>query len=270
MEVRKAWLSVDGLKPMLRLTSLTLVYIRLDDENLEKINECFPNLQFLSLMDVGGLKTPHIQLSHLKTFFWRVSNAPLSLSVHAPHLTELHLSCIEPKFLTLETPRLALLDLMISVPSGDIKLGHFQNLINLRFNSWDYMRLFKNLNGGHSVKTLELGVPDGEASTELEPSVIMIEDLVDLFCGLEELKLVGAARHSILGGLEDVKLCLKRLVIKVEKSNLYDFGAISEVLKLCTPCEVALLLPGDMESAAAAKKDVVDKYARKFPEFRWK
>lgn len=256
---------------MPRLTSLTLVFIRLDDEDLEKVNECCPHLQFLSLMDVGGLKRPCIHLSRLKTLFWRVSNTPISLSVHAPNLTALHLSCIEPKFLSLETPCVTLLDLMIKIPSGDIKFRHFQNLINLRFNTWDYSKLFSILSGAHTVKTLGLDVPDEDVSPELESWAIMISDFVDLFCGLEELKLVGAAKYLICGGNEDVKLCLKRLVIQVTESDFYDFGDISEVLKMYTPCEVALVFPADMDSnAAAAKKDVLDKYARKFPEFRWR
>jgi hypothetical protein len=270
LEVRNAWLSVDGLKLMLKLTSLTLVFIRLDDEDLEKVNECFPHLQFLSLMDVGGLKRPRIHLSYLKTLFWKVSNTPLSLTVNAPHLTELHLSCIEPELLSLETPHLSLLDLTIVTLSGDIKLGHFQNLINLRANTWDCSKFFRILNGAHTVKTLELNVPEVNVSTEHESSVIMISDFVDLFCGLEELKLVGAAKYRICGGNEHIKLSLKRLVIEVEEYDFHDFGAISEVMKVCTPCEVALLFRADMESSAASKKDVLVKYAQKFPEFRWR
>lgn len=39
LEVKNAWLSVDGLNPMPALTSLTLEFIRLDDEDLNKVNE---------------------------------------------------------------------------------------------------------------------------------------------------------------------------------------------------------------------------------------
>ncbi|KAJ3702309.1 hypothetical protein LUZ61_006014 [Rhynchospora tenuis] len=269
LEVRNAWISVDGLKPMLRLTSLTLELVRLDDEDLEKINECFPHLQFLYLIGVGGLKKPHVRLSHLKTFFWSVSDTPKSIAIHAPHLTDLRLSCIEPKFFSLETPHLSLLDLKIERPSGDIKLGHFQGLETLRFSSWDYPKLFKVLNGVHTVKTLELDVPDGEVPAELKSRVVMISDFVELFCGLEELQLYGVTRYLIHSGDENVKVCLKRLVIEVEEPDFYDFRTISEVLKMCTPCEVSLLFLGN-EPPAAIKKEMLDKYAQKFPEFRWR
>ncbi|KAJ4796841.1 F-box/LRR-repeat protein [Rhynchospora pubera] len=268
LEVRNAWLSVNGLKPMLRLTSLTLQFIRLDDEDLEKINECFPHLQFLSLIGVGGLKKPHVCLSHLETFVWSVSDTPKSIAIHAPHLTELRLSCIEPKFFSLETPHLSLLDLMIERPSGDIKLGHFQDLETLRFRSWDYPKLFKVLNGVHTVKTLELNVPYGEVPAKLESRVVMISDFVELFCGLEELQLFGLARYFIHSGDEDVKVCLKRLVIEVEVSDFYDFKTISEVLKMCMPCEVVLMFSAD-DPPTAIKKEIIDKYAQTFPEFRW-
>ncbi|KAI9128945.1 hypothetical protein K1719_000428 [Acacia pycnantha] len=65
--VRNAWLSVDGLIPMQMLTSLTLEFVRLDDEDLSKINSCFPNLKELNLIGVGGLREPKINLLRLIT-----------------------------------------------------------------------------------------------------------------------------------------------------------------------------------------------------------
>ena len=44
LEVKNAWLSVDGLNAMPTLTSLTLEFIRLDDEDLNKVNNFFPCL----------------------------------------------------------------------------------------------------------------------------------------------------------------------------------------------------------------------------------
>ncbi|GAV62186.1 F-box-like domain-containing protein [Cephalotus follicularis] len=89
IEVKNAWLSVDGLSPMPTLTNLTLEFIRLDDEDLDKVNDCFPFLRVLHLVGVGGLKDPKINLLHLRTCQWTVSNAPLSLSICAPNLEKL-------------------------------------------------------------------------------------------------------------------------------------------------------------------------------------
>ncbi|KAK3164128.1 hypothetical protein QOZ80_1AG0013050 [Eleusine coracana subsp. coracana] len=72
--LRNAWLSVDGLKEMPNLTHLTLEFIRLNDENLDRLNECFPCLHTLNLIGVGGLKDPKIHLPQLKTCRWEVSN----------------------------------------------------------------------------------------------------------------------------------------------------------------------------------------------------
>nr|DAD42661.1 TPA_asm: hypothetical protein HUJ06_000891 [Nelumbo nucifera] len=68
LEVKNAWLSVEGLKSMPVLTSLTLEFIRLDDEDLDKVNECFPSLQVLNLISVGGLRNPRVHLLQLKKF----------------------------------------------------------------------------------------------------------------------------------------------------------------------------------------------------------
>lgn len=53
LELKNAWLSVDGLNPMLKLTNLTLEFIRLQDEDLTMVNYSFPYLQVLNLIGVG-------------------------------------------------------------------------------------------------------------------------------------------------------------------------------------------------------------------------
>lgn len=52
---------------MPNVTHLTFEFIRLDDEDLSKLNECFPCLRILNLIRVGGLKKPTIHLYRLKT-----------------------------------------------------------------------------------------------------------------------------------------------------------------------------------------------------------
>ncbi|XP_071737264.1 F-box/LRR-repeat protein At4g29420 [Rutidosis leptorrhynchoides] len=107
LEVKNAWLSVDNLNPMLMLTSLTLEFVRLDDEDLNELNKCFPNLQVLNLRGVGGFKQPKIHLLYLKTCHWAVSNAPLSLTVITPNLVTLRLECVKPTALYVEAPLLS-------------------------------------------------------------------------------------------------------------------------------------------------------------------
>ncbi|KAL5768686.1 hypothetical protein ACOSQ2_015469 [Xanthoceras sorbifolium] len=134
LEVRNAWLSVDGLNPMPTLTHLTLEFIRLEDEDLLKINECFPSLQVLNLVGVGGLKEPKIDLLHLKTCQWTVSNAPLSLAIFAPRLLKLKLKCVKPKSLVLETPLLSDFHLALE-KENEVRVKEFRNLKNLQLES---------------------------------------------------------------------------------------------------------------------------------------
>lgn len=107
LEVKNAWLSVDGLNPMPMLTKLTLEFIRLEDEYLNRLNECFPGLQVLNLIGVGGLTDPKIHLLNLKAFRWTVSNAPKTLTICAPNLASLELKCVKPVILYVSAPLLS-------------------------------------------------------------------------------------------------------------------------------------------------------------------
>ncbi|XP_051231135.1 F-box/LRR-repeat protein At4g29420 isoform X1 [Lolium perenne] len=99
LKLKNAWLSVAGLKIMPNLTHLALEFIRLDDEDLSALNRCFPCLETLNLIGVGGLKDPKIDLPQLKTCCWEVSNIPRSLAIHAPKLVYLELKCVHPEIL---------------------------------------------------------------------------------------------------------------------------------------------------------------------------
>ncbi|XP_024958860.1 F-box/LRR-repeat protein At4g29420 isoform X2 [Cynara cardunculus var. scolymus] len=130
LEVKNAWLSVDNLNPMPNLTSLTLEFIRLDDDNLNELNRCFPSLQVLNLIGVGGLKLPTIHLPNLKTCHWAVSNAPSSLSLIAPNLITLRLECVRPTALYVEAPMLAHFHLALD-HADTFVVRRFENLKTL-------------------------------------------------------------------------------------------------------------------------------------------
>ncbi|KAE9448744.1 hypothetical protein C3L33_19357, partial [Rhododendron williamsianum] len=91
--LKNAWLSTNGLSSaMLKLTSLTLACVRLDDEDLDKVNSCCPSLRILKLILVEGLKEPRIDLLHLRKCQYVGSSfettARLQL-IHAPNLTRI-------------------------------------------------------------------------------------------------------------------------------------------------------------------------------------
>ncbi|MFS8018069.1 hypothetical protein Hanom_Chr15g01387791 [Helianthus anomalus] len=55
--------TVENLNPM----PMTVEFILLEDEDLNELNKCFPNLQVLNLVCFDGLKDPKIHLLHLQT-----------------------------------------------------------------------------------------------------------------------------------------------------------------------------------------------------------
>ncbi|XP_068651926.1 F-box/LRR-repeat protein At4g29420 [Aristolochia californica] len=159
LEVKNAWLSVEGLQPMPKLTSLTLEFIRLDDEYLTKVTECFFSLRVLKLIGVGGLREPRIHLLQLRTCHWTVSNAPTSLFIHAPNLIELKLQCVQPKSLVIKSPLLSVFDLSIEKSFHFIDVEEFLNLKTLRIYTSDFHDLVKLLPWGKAVESLVLEAP---------------------------------------------------------------------------------------------------------------
>lgn len=146
---------MDGLTPLPKLTSLTLEFIRLDDEDLNKINTCFPSLQVLHLLGVGGLKDPKIKLLHLKTCHWTVSNVPLTLSIFAPCLEKLKLRCIKPRSLILEAPLLS--DFSLSIVQADsYEFAHLSNLRSLQLSSPNLCSLIEAFPSCSAVENLTL------------------------------------------------------------------------------------------------------------------
>ncbi|CAE6169874.1 unnamed protein product [Arabidopsis arenosa] len=168
LEVKNAWLSVVGLREMPNLRHLTLEFIRLDDENLEKVNDCFPFLRVLNLIGVGGLKEPRIHFLHLKSCHWTVSNAPLSLAIVAPNLLELKLKCNKPKSLILETPKLVKFHFSVEDAEG-VSFGEFRDLNSLELISPDMYRLISNIRFGNKIRKLAVdSVKSIEQSEKLE------------------------------------------------------------------------------------------------------
>lgn len=106
LKVKYALLSVGNLNPMPMLTSLTLELISLEDEHLNELNKCFPNLQVLNLRRVVGLENPRIHLLNLKTCCWAV-RAMSSLTLITPNLITLRIESLVPIALHVDAPMLS-------------------------------------------------------------------------------------------------------------------------------------------------------------------
>ncbi|KAL5573050.1 hypothetical protein UlMin_022647 [Ulmus minor] len=273
LELKNTWLSVDGLNIMPKLTNLTLEFVRLDDEDLNKVNCCFMGLQVLNLIGVGGLKEPKIELLHLKRFHWTVSNAPLSLIILAPNLVELKLECIKPKLLVLDTPSLSDLHLTIE-EANEFKIKEFGCLKCLKLVSLNPFSVTGMLRLSRTVKMLTVDIP---RSIDSVASKLSLGTLFDCFPNLRSLKLGSGAWSGMealfcAGGLEggigmkSVKEITTYLMLYEMVTTL---AFLFCVLDRCTNLsDVSLLIHREVDSSTASK--FISKCRANWPGVRWR
>lgn len=276
LEVKNAWLSVDGLIPMPTLTSLTLEFIRLDDGDLSRVNECFPCLKVLNLIGVGGLKEPKIHLQHLRSCQWTVSNAPLSLSIVAPNLIILKLQCVKPRSLVLDTPMLSHFHLTMEEAS-EMCVKELPELKSLFLDSANLYRLACKLPFGKTVKNLCLDSDD--KAMHVEGTRLSLDKLFQVFPSLSSLSLGPNAYSEIetsfssgcskeertkINGLKELKA---RLVVNHTEGFTYSF--IFHVLERCINLStVALLVHHELDYAIASS--FMSRCVAACPRVRWK
>ena len=111
------------------LTTLTLEQIRFSDIQLNELNECFPNLQVLNLIDISGLVYPIIRLLNLKSLHFAV-NSWLALTIITPDLLFLKLECSRTGKLFVKAPGLSEFHLTLD-KAGTFSIEMFENLNTL-------------------------------------------------------------------------------------------------------------------------------------------
>ncbi|KAL5221669.1 hypothetical protein ABZP36_026382 [Zizania latifolia] len=268
--LKNAWLSVDGLRIMPNLTHLTLEFIRLDDEDLSKLNECFPCLQILNLIGVGGLKDPNIDLHQLKTCHWEVSNVPRSLTIHAPNLVYLELKCVRPDILILDTPSMSTLKLTVDKLGPNVQIGGLVSLTNLRIESLDLKSLFQVFTENCDISSLELEIPISTNSYELFEAV-KPEYLLQLFASINEVKLAPRFSCEMMHFLDlcnnsQFRSCLRKLLVHLPPLNTVP--VLVPLFKNCALlCEVTILFHAD--SSDDIRQAVTSIWTRRYPEIRW-
>ncbi|GJN32158.1 hypothetical protein PR202_gb20638 [Eleusine coracana subsp. coracana] len=266
--LRNAWLSVDGLKEMLNLTHLTLEFIRLDDENLDRLNECFPCLHTLNLIGVGG---PKIHLPQLKTCRWEVSNVPQSLAIHAPNMVFLDLKCVRPGMLILDAPSLSTLKLTIEKLGAAVGVDGLVSLRNLSIESLDLNSLLPIFIENQAIKTLELELPHSAKQYVLIEEVNHPDYLLRMLAGISEVKLTPRFSCELIRCLAlcrdtQFQSCLKKLLIHMPP--LVSACELLPLFKICTPsCEVTVLFHTD--STDGIHEVAMSAWKTKFPEIRW-
>ncbi|XP_051114283.1 F-box/LRR-repeat protein At4g29420 [Andrographis paniculata] len=271
LEIKNAWLSVDGLTPLKTLTSLTLEFIRLDDENLEKVSECFPCLRILKLIGVGGLKEPKIDLMHLETCHWSLSNAPISISIIAPNLISLNLKCVKPNMLMIEAPFLSKFYLTFE-GTCNFKVKEFSHLEHLYIESTNLRNVLVSLPLFKSVKNLIVDSPRWEVPVGVSKSIF--ELLLRAFPNVNALTLNSGAWSEFeacpvvegstqIKGLKEIRLYLS--VDDVEAT----LSAIFTLLDHCSDLStMSMFIHRDVVSNVTST--VISQCTARCPRLRWK
>ncbi|CAL5442897.1 unnamed protein product [Camellia sinensis] len=255
LELKNAWLSVDCLNRMPVLTSLTLEFIRLDDEDLSRVNDCFPSLQVLNLMGVGGLKEPKIHLLHLRTCQWTVSNAPLSLTILAPNLIKLKLKCVYPRSLVIDAPLLS--DFYLSLEkASNLAVKEFRDLKTLQLESTYLCSLVSTFPSCKTIKNLT--VESSKCADSAEATKFDLDSLLDVFPNTKSLTLGSGAwlgaetcfhagGSEVSGGMKAVKEIIAHLFVNDIEITL---SFIFSVLEKCSNLtDMALLIHREVESS---------------------
>ncbi|KAJ9183850.1 hypothetical protein P3X46_007656 [Hevea brasiliensis] len=274
LEVKNAWLSINGLNPMPMLTSLTLESVRLDDEDLSKVNHCFPCLQVLNLIGVGGLTEPKIQLFHLRKCQWTVSNAPQSLTIFAPKLVKLELNCIEPRSLVLETPLLS--DFYLSLRKANkFEVKGFLDLKILQLESADLCGLIYSFPSNNSIKRLIVDsskrVKPGDMSMlsldmlfEVFPNVSSLTLRSGAWCEMETCFVAGGFQSHT--GMQGLKEFVAQLVIRdIDVTLLFIFTILDNCTNLS---DVALLIHCEVDPKIAS--NFISRCTADRPRVRWR
>lgn len=274
LEIKNAWLSVDGLTPMPKLTTLTLEFIRLDDENLGKVNECFPSLEVLNLIGVGGLKEPRIHLMHLRTCHWTLSNAPISISIIAPSLVNLTLKCVKPNLLLIVTPLLSNLNLSLE-SACNFKVKEFSHLKKLYLESSGLRNLLFTFPFGRTVENLTAVSTRWEVPVGVSKSIL--ELLFHAFPNVSSLTLTSGAwseyeTYPSLGGLES-KVQMKGLKEITAYLTVNDIevtlSTIFSLLDNCSGlCSMAMFIHRDVVSNVTSK--LISRCMAHCARVRWK
>ncbi|KAJ3702311.1 hypothetical protein LUZ61_006016 [Rhynchospora tenuis] len=268
--IRKAWLSFSCIKPMPTLTSLTLEFVTIDDENLGKINECLPYLQVLNMTRIIGLKEPKIHLLHLQACCF--TGYPRSMTIHAPNLTKLKLRCIEPSLLILKCPSLSEFNISIVKPSGTIRMEIPKVLEKLTVKSLDIPQLLRFFKGTNKLRTLELEVSPIMSWFE-SYTIFSMSDILEMFGSIDELIFGPVAWYLWRRSFPPCpsisnRICSRKITVKLPPDDFNDIGLTSNVLKMCArSCQVHLLFYSDVDEMQ--KADIIAKLLNSFPGVKW-
>ncbi|XP_076933422.1 F-box/LRR-repeat protein At4g29420-like [Bidens hawaiensis] len=278
LKLKYAWLSMNNLNPMPMLTSLTLSFTNLEDEELNELNKCFPDLQVLNLVSVRGLKDPKIRLLNLKACHWAIYNHSPSLTLITPNLITLKIETLLPTAIHVEAPKLTHFHLSINglKHAGAFTAKVFENLKTFFLDTSYVGSLLSEFPIAKTVETLTLE-SGNEAPRDARDLLLTLTKVVMVFpnvrflcikpnAWLELEACLNPEGWEILDGRKGLKTICAYLTL-VDSS--LTFSSVAFVLDQCVDLsEVSLLISADVVDAES--KSFMSKCVARCPGMKWR
>ncbi|KAK9059020.1 hypothetical protein SSX86_021639 [Deinandra increscens subsp. villosa] len=277
LKLKSVWLSVDMMKPMPMLTSLRLAFVRFEDDHLNELNKCLPNLQILDLIGVSGLTHPKIHHLNLKCCIWAANKFLPSLTLITPNLIVLRIDCLLPASLHVEAPMLSWLhfSLILHKHGSTLTFKKFENLKTLQLSSPCIANLISEFPIIKTVKNLTLDLEKEEANDTID-SIFTLRKVFTVFPNVSSLRIKSDAwlelevnmnprDWEILDGRKGLKTICVYLVLT---DPLLTFSNLASVLDQCEGLlEASLLIRGDVGTVS---QGFMIKCMARWPGLKWR
>ncbi|KAK9072000.1 hypothetical protein SSX86_008432 [Deinandra increscens subsp. villosa] len=266
LRLKFGWLSVHNVNPMPMLTSLTLESVKLEDEQLNELNKCFPNLQNCNLLSIAGLKYPKINLLKLKTCHCSLNDTPL-LTLITPDLITLKIEHNLQAALHIEAPLLSNFYLGINAsllsmyfdgidPAYTFTVKNFENLETLWLKSSFIGSLLSEFPITETVENLTLESTNSDATD----SKFILGKVFTVFPNVSSLCIVDGRN-----GLKTIRVYL--MLDDDDPSST--FSSVAYVLDQCVGLlEVLLLIHDDV--IGPVSESFRSKCRAHWPGFNWR
>ncbi|KAM0037243.1 putative F-box protein AUF1 [Helianthus debilis subsp. tardiflorus] len=260
--------------PMPMLTSLTAEHTLLEDEDLNQLNKCFPNLQVLNLVGVG-LKDPKIHLLKLQTCHLEIVTDPSSLSLITPNLIKLTIKC-RPYLAAIHVDAPMLSHFHLSLEHVTTLTAKFETLKTLWLDSFYIGSLLSELPITKTVQNLTLD-SGKNAPTNEGDSKLTLGKVFTVFPNLSSLCVKSSAWSELEACLNpegweilDGRIELKTICayLKLVDPSL-TFSYVACVLDQCVGLSlVSLLIHADVVDAES--NTFMSKCMARWPQLKWR
>lgn len=146
MEVRNMYLDCRESQPMPKMEHVTLRCVKLTGEGLKDLTNCMPNLGFLTLVTVVGLKVAEVKSDTLDVLCLGLATKVTSVKVVSSSLTKLQLKMACPEKLKVVAPNLRSLALCM----GQTRTPELERVTQLNEPEFERVTQLKELLMGAS------------------------------------------------------------------------------------------------------------------------